>query len=939
MRYQKLLSLAISCFTILTAAAVSQIEIIDFHTSKTCNQSYAIEFICLENQELKILKGDCLSKDQWYKKAQNYCQSQATLDTQAPQTQTTNLLNISPNLNFANFQIPQNTPKSPRLLIQKSNLNSVNHADHTSKSTNFLKGPFREFTGPLNGEPGNSNFECNWNDVSDLNTSNLIPYLEQQSYDCLRFLFENHPSVLTFFTPNNLELVISHLQDFQITPLNQSNLPGLLRYLRAAFYNEFYASLDFSETLKDQAHMAILSIFNQIDFQSSSLASDLILNEITATILPNYSYLFVDIYTQILNSFNSHPLQWNSYERQIVIYSILYSIDYSIGIYDDLGRQYYQSQDFIDNLSLDLILELENLAANTQLAQSEGSFLVDNAIWILGHLMVFPENPHSAQILEFLTAQLSNHQYLSSAYLWIVSALDHYNDCQTFEPELQICRSDLTQQIQEQILPNQFVFDDGSLIFQTALELEDLNPLYQAYKEVQSQFDRITQTLRPLSNDPNSTLKVVIYGSRADYETYQTFLNNLDTNNGGIYIEQTGTFYTYQRTSRESIYSLQELFRHEYVHFLVGRFLIDGMWGQADIYSQNALTWFDEGFAEFLAGANQNSIQPRRSLAFNLPADPNSRMRLEEIFAANYSSFDFYTYAGLFFNFLYQDHLQILQDILSLVRVGDLDSYNQYLVQLRQDQNLQDQYQAFLEEQYQNRFNLESPNSQVVDFQAISTNDINLVQTFFRQSNLGRYANCSISNFNIYSRYTCTGRITGSLAQSSDLIQAWHNFNQQLNSLQNFLQEANNLNNFQSQVCRFANLKFNNYYFRGVYPSADYYCEGPLDHLRDASLNPLEKIQSDLASFYPERLFTCSLDQAQNSNCILQLTTPLYSIEIENQILKTNLEDQLESLTNQLYANSPSFYAGLNCNLINQESLIFYDQSQKYMHQAASCSF
>ncbi|QKQ28339.1 collagenase [Candidatus Reidiella endopervernicosa] len=76
----------------------------------------------------------------------------------------------------------------------------------------------------------------------------------------------------------------------------------------------------------------------------------------------------------------------------------------------------------------------------------------------------------------------------------------------------------------------------------------------------------------------------------AKYEQYQCYLYGLYTNNGGIYIEQDATFYTYDRTVNDSIYSLEELFRHEYVHYLAARYLIEGDFGSLPMYEGDRMT-------------------------------------------------------------------------------------------------------------------------------------------------------------------------------------------------------------------------------------------------------------------------------------------------------------------------------------------------------------
>ena len=83
-------------------------------------------------------------------------------------------------------------------------------------------------------------------------------------------------------------------------------------------------------------------------------------------------------------------------------------------------------------------------------------------------------------------------------------------------------------------------------------------------KEVRSQFLRVSLNDIPLDQgNPDDSLIAVIYNSPADY-TFNNFLYGLGTNNGGIYIESWGTFFTYERTPQESIYTLEDLFRHEF---------------------------------------------------------------------------------------------------------------------------------------------------------------------------------------------------------------------------------------------------------------------------------------------------------------------------------------------------------------------------------------
>ena len=118
--------------------------------------------------------------------------------------------------------------------------------------------------------------------------------------------------------------------------------------------------------------------------------------------------------------------------------------------------------------------------------------------------------------------------------------------------------------IEAWLFPNTYSFDNGRIIIRTPLGTEDAESLYYAMKEVFAQFFRLSESKQPVANDQNYVIELIIYGTKYDYQQYQPLLYNLGTNNGGIYIEQWGQIFTYERLPSESIYTLEELVKHEY---------------------------------------------------------------------------------------------------------------------------------------------------------------------------------------------------------------------------------------------------------------------------------------------------------------------------------------------------------------------------------------
>jgi len=86
----------------------------------------------------------------------------------------------------------------------------------------------------------------------------------------------------------------------------------------------------------------------------------------------------------------------------------------------------------------------------------------------------------------------------------------------------------------------------------------------------------------PVANDRNTDLEIVIFKSSTDYQNYAGEFFNIDTDNGGMYLEGTPStpgnqarFIAYQATWLAPQFVVWNL-EHEYVHYLDGRFAYSG---------------------------------------------------------------------------------------------------------------------------------------------------------------------------------------------------------------------------------------------------------------------------------------------------------------------------------------------------------------------------
>jgi len=167
----------------------------------------------------------------------------------------------------------------------------------------------------------------------------------------------------------------------------------------------------------------------------------------------------------------------------------------------------------------------------------------------------------------------------------------------------------------------------------------------------------------PVANDHNHALRVVIFDNYSDYNRYGQLLFDIQTNNGGMYIEGTpsdpqnqATFYSFRAfwlADTKRVWNLN----HEYVHYLDGRYNKYGGFG----HFAEHLVWWSEGLAELIAKAQHNP----RAIEVIKDTDANERPSLQAIFATDYSdsSEQIYQWSYLAMRYLQQHDIDALRSL------------------------------------------------------------------------------------------------------------------------------------------------------------------------------------------------------------------------------------------------------------------------------------
>ncbi|MBT2389739.1 collagenase [Streptomyces sp. ISL-1] len=404
----------------------------------------------------------------------------------------------------------------------------------------------------------------------------------------------------------------------------------------------------------------------------------------------------------------------------------------------------------------------------------------------------------------------------------VASWLNFYEACKPYE----VCKDD----IERRIFPYTFIYDNGAMKVRTGLDRVVVDQLYYASKQVKAQFHRVLGTDAPLTGDTNTSLNVVLYASRADYETYHPLLTGMDTNNGGVYIERGATFYTYQRrVPQDSSLTLEELFRHEYTHYLNGRWAVPGYFGEGPWYQGDRTTAMDEGSAEFFDGATRDEgIAVRKSLVQGVIDDTaggGPRMTVNQLLHATYDGdgFRFYDYAGTFFEFLWTERPSLIHEMYGYLRADDPAAFDAWRNRLGTDAATQRAYDNFLDTQIARVDELFVPNTTFNPNDRLRDSSAEAVRdSFATATQLGPA--CATAPDPTMRRFICTGRITANLTDASSPDRIFKDISETVDYF--ILDRARPAStNLTDMNCHFGKVDV---WTGGRAGTAGYTCEGPL---------------------------------------------------------------------------------------------------------------
>jgi hypothetical protein len=179
----------------------------------------------------------------------------------------------------------------------------------------------------------------------------------------------------------------------------------------------------------------------------------------------------------------------------------------------------------------------------------------------------------------------------------------------------------------------------------------------------------------PVTDDLNEHIEVVAFASPEDYEKYAPEFFGISTDNGGMYLEGTPTAEGNQArfiamqcpdswvgTSCQYIDQIYNL-RHEFVHYLDGRYIKAGTYGDFDY----AVAWA-EGMAEYMSMGKEHTRTLNTIKGETIPP-------LYNVVFMDYEYDNLYQWGYFAMRYLGEKYKSDLDIIVTAMRAGDNDAY------------------------------------------------------------------------------------------------------------------------------------------------------------------------------------------------------------------------------------------------------------------------
>ncbi|MCG9739249.1 M9 family metallopeptidase [Shewanella insulae] len=516
---------------------------------------------------------------------------------------------------------------------------------------------------------------CNgYSQFDSLSGQALYDFVRQAEFSCISELYSrNDATAVKVYQADNV-VAVANLAKATAASYDSSTgseLFNLFYFLRGAFYIEYYNDdLSYGDSrASDAMRELLLEYAKNPAFNSLSDMQGNTLQEYFIAWDSSYNYYdSVAVITDYLNQFSEqHLASWYHRSALTKALTTLYR-----GNWDEKYTKASMEYDALRAALLkvatsDYIINSEYAFESSDAFHEFGRFYEYQAYWKL------PDSLKTA-LNSGVQQYMAKFSRLSKQWADAAGYLDYYNpgQCDSFG----ICGWE--DELEASVLSIHYSCSDTIKIRAQQLTDPELQASCDLMGDEEGLFHQILATGgEPVADDFNEDLQVNIFDSYDDYDAYAGIIFGISTDNGGMYLEGTPSepdnqarFIAHEATWTDDI--LVWNLRHEYVHYLDGRFNLYGAFNYFDIDTGKSV-WWAEGLAEYISHQNRydEAVDIGRSQEFSL----------SEILANTYDSGTdrVYRWGYLAVRFLFEQHRSDVDALLVHARAGDTTAWLSYI--------------------------------------------------------------------------------------------------------------------------------------------------------------------------------------------------------------------------------------------------------------------
>ena len=545
------------------------------------------------------------------------------------------------------------------------------------KQGNTNKSAIQGATGMVGpeGNQGPAAAACvEYTEFASLTGQDLFDFVRTTDFNCISDLYrENDATAVAAYQATNVAEVanLAKAMAASYDSTTGSEMLNLFYFLRGAFYIEYYNDdLTYGDDTASHAVRDLLVEYTKNpNFADTSSSQGNTLAEFFITWDSSGSYYEgAEAITNYLEVFSPEHLA---------------NADHRYALTKALTTLYYGSWDATYTGAAEehtaLINGLLKIATSEYIYNSDYSYESTDAFHEFGRFFEYQEYwglsaALKTRLNEGVVEYMNNFERMSSEWADAAGYLDWYNpgECEQFG----ICG--WADELEATILSINYSCSDTIDIRAQQLTNEELQASCDLMGGEEVLFHQVLATAhQPVADDNNTNLEVNIFDSYDDYNQYAGIIFGIGTDNGGMYLEGTPSdvdnqarFIAHEATWTDEI--LVWNLRHEYVHYLDGRFNQYGAFNYFDIDTGKSV-WWSEGLAEYISHQNRydEAVEIGRSQSFSL----------SEILSNTYDSGSerVYRWGYLGVRFLFENHRADVDQLLVLARGGDASGWLDYI--------------------------------------------------------------------------------------------------------------------------------------------------------------------------------------------------------------------------------------------------------------------